>query len=70
VIVVVLKVMVVLVGRGGIMAVMQTEKQKKCGGVQGLLSRQSTLLYSKSSWQDSTAKKYSHLRRFMAVLAI
>ena len=40
-IVVVLKVTVVLVGRGVIMAVMQTEKQKKCGGVQGLLSRQS-----------------------------
>ena len=48
-IVVVLKVTVVLVGRGGIMAVMKTEKQKKCGGVQGLLSRQSTLLYSKAN---------------------
>lgn len=33
----------------GIIAAMQTEKQKKCGGVKGLLSRQSILLYSKSS---------------------
>ena len=33
----------------GIIAAMQTQKQKKCGGVKGLLSRPSTLLYSKSS---------------------
>ena len=46
----------------GIIAAMQTEKQKKCGGVKGgtITSVDPTLFQI----------EYSHLRRFMVVLAI